>query len=50
MEVDGATTHTTYLARPEMSTPSFTQNSATYDIGRLVASATVVLERTDTWQ
>lgn len=50
VEVDGATTHTTYLARPEMSTPSFTQNSATYDIGRLVASATVVLERTDTWQ
>lgn len=50
VEVDGATTHTTYLQRPELHAPAFTENSVTYDLGRLSASAEVVLERTDTWQ
>ena len=50
VEVDGATTHTTYLQRPELHAPAFTENSVTYDLGRLRASADVVLERTDTWQ
>lgn len=50
VEVDGVTTHTTYLQRPELHAPAFTENSVTYDLGRLRASAEIVLERTDTWQ
>lgn len=50
VEVDGKTTHTTYLRRPTLHAPAFTENSVNFDIGRLVESAEVVLERTDTWQ
>ena len=49
VEVDGKTTHTKYLKNPEFRTPSFTENSTNFDIGRLTESAEVVLERTDTW-
>ena len=50
VEIDGASAHTTYLRRPALRTPAFTETSATFDIGRLTKSAEVVLERTDTWQ
>ena len=50
VEVDGNHTHTTYLRRPALSAPAFTETSTTYDLGRLTASAEVVLERNDTWQ
>lgn len=50
VEVDGATTHTTYLQRPALRAPAFTENSVTYDLERLRASAEVILERNDTWQ
>ena len=49
VEVDGTTTHTTYLKKPVMRTPAFTENGTNFDIGRLRKSAEVVLERTDTW-
>lgn len=50
VEVDGASAHTTYLRKPALHAPAFTENSVTYDLARLRASAEVVLERTDTWQ
>lgn len=50
VEVDGASTRTTYLQRPALRAPAFTENSVTYDLGRLRDSAEIVLERTDTWQ
>ena len=50
VEVDGHTTKTTYLRRPALRAPSFVENSVNYDMGRLIESAEVVLERTDTWQ
>lgn len=50
VEVDGHTTKTTYLRRPALRAPSFAENSVNYDMGRLIESAEVVLERTDTWQ
>lgn len=50
VEVDGAATHTTYLQRPALHAPAFTENSVTYDLERLRASAEVILERNDTWQ
>ena len=50
VEVDGATTHTTYLRRPALTAPSFAETNRSFNIGRLVESAEVVLERTDTWQ
>ncbi|MBR3315603.1 MAG: DUF3883 domain-containing protein [Atopobiaceae bacterium] len=50
VEVDGSTTHTRYLRKPLMRAPVFTENNTTYDLGRLVESAEVILERTDTWQ
>ena len=50
VEIDGASAHTTYLRRPALRTPAFTETSTTFDMGRLTASAEVVLERTDTWQ
>ena len=50
VEVDGKTTHTKYLRKPEFRMPSFTENSTNFDIDRLTDSAEVVLERTDTWQ
>ena len=50
VEVDGATTHTTYLRRPALRTPAFTETSVNFDMGRLRKSAELVLERTDTWQ
>ncbi|MRX79160.1 DUF3883 domain-containing protein [Enorma sp. HF-1365] len=49
VEVDGRTTKTTYLRRPALRAPSFAENSVNYDMGRLIESAEVVLERTDTW-
>lgn len=49
VEVDGHTTKTTYLRRPALRAPSFAENSVNYDMGRLIESAEVVLERTDTW-
>ena len=49
VEVDGNATHTTYLRRPAMHAPSFTENGTNFDIGRLRRSAEVVLERTMTW-
>lgn len=50
VEVEGHTTKTTYLRRPALRAPSFAENSVNYDMGRLIESAEVVLERTDTWQ
>lgn len=50
VEVDGHTTKTTYLRRPALRAPSFAENSVNYDMGRLIESAELVLERTDTWQ
>ena len=50
VEIEGTTTHTTYLRRPALRTPAFTETSTTFDKGRLMASAEVVLERTDSWQ
>ena len=50
VEVDGPRAHTTYLRKPALHAPAFTENSVTYDLARLRASAEVVLERTDTWQ
>ena len=50
VKVDGATTHTTYLRRPALRTPAFTETSVNCDMGRLRKSAELVLERTDTWQ
>ena len=49
VEVEGHTTKTTYLRRPALRAPSFAENSVNYDMGRLIESAEVVLERTDTW-
>lgn len=49
VEVDGHTTKTTYLRRPALRAPSFAENSVNYDMGRLIESAEVVVERTDTW-
>ena len=49
VEVEGTSTHTTYLKRPAMHVPSFTENGTNFDIGRLRKSAEVVLERTLTW-
>ena len=49
VEVDGRTTKITYLRRPALRAPSFAENSVNYDMGRLIESAEVVLERTDTW-
>lgn len=49
VEVDGRATKTTYLRRPALRAPSFAENSVNYDMGRLIESAEVVLERTDTW-
>lgn len=50
VEIDGQRTHTIYLGKPVLHAPAFTENSVTYDLARLRASAEVVLERTDTWQ
>ena len=50
VEVDGHNTRATYLRRPNLRTPAFTETSVTYDIGRLTASAEVVLERNDIWR
>lgn len=50
VEVDGSTTHTTYLKKPAFHVPAFAENSVTYDLRRLRDSAEVLLERTDTWQ
>ncbi|WP_165248465.1 helicase-related protein [Adlercreutzia sp. ZJ141] len=50
VEVEGYSTKTTYLKRPALRAPSFAENSVNYDTGRLIESAEVVLERTDTWQ
>lgn len=50
VEVEGHTTKTAYLRRPALRAPSFAENSVNYDMGRLIESAEVVLERTDTWQ
>ena len=49
VEVEGHTTKTTYLRRPALRAPSFAENSVNYDMGRLIESAEVVLERIDTW-
>lgn len=46
VEVGENTTKTTYLKRPAMRAPSFAENSVNFDIGRLIESAEVVLERT----
>ncbi|MDO4798191.1 MAG: DUF3883 domain-containing protein [Coriobacteriales bacterium] len=50
VEIDGASTHTTYLRQPALRTPAFTETSTTFDMGRLIESAEVVLERIDKWQ
>lgn len=50
VEVYGPTTHTTYLRRPALRAPVFTENSVTYDLRLLRESAETLLERTDTWQ
>ena len=50
VEVDGSSTHTLYLQKPVLRAPAFTENSVTYDLGRLRDSAEVVLERNDIWQ
>ena len=49
VEVGGSFTHTLYLRKPALHAPAFTENSVTYDLGRLRDSAEVVLERNDTW-
>lgn len=50
VEVNGPTTHTTYLKKPAFHVPAFAENSVIYDLRRLRDSAEVLLERTDTWQ
>ncbi len=48
-EVDGRAMHVTYLKRPVLRAPVFTENCTNYDLGRLRKSAQVVLERTVSW-
>ena len=50
VEVDGSTTRTRYLRRPSLTAPSFAETTRSFDLGRLVESAEVVLEGADTWQ
>lgn len=50
VEVEGTSTHTTYLRKLALRAPTFVENSVTYDLQRLRDSAEVLLERNDTWQ
>lgn len=50
VEVDGSTSRVTYLRNPEFRAPAFTENSVNFDIGRLIESADIELERTFSWQ
>lgn len=50
VEVDGANTSTTYLMRPVLRAPAFTETSVNFSIERLKDSSEIVLERNDTWQ
>ena len=50
VEVDGDTTHTTYLRRPFTSPPDYAAASTNYDIARLRQAGTVILEKEHTWQ
>lgn len=45
-EVDGDTTHATYVKKPFHATPNFTSRSVTYDIADLLAAAEVVYSQT----
>lgn len=50
VEVDGDTTHTTYIKRPFINPPDYSAASLNYDISRLRESGEVVLEKEETWE
>ena len=50
VEVDGKQTQTVYLKKPFKIHPDFAATSVTYNIGELVKSAEVILERGEIWK
>lgn len=50
VEVDGNTTHTTYIKKPFVNPPDYSTTSTNYDIAKLKEMGEVVYEKEETWQ